>query len=664
MKYAKVIPDLPFDKILTYHVPASLDVKAGVGMRCLVPIGEKRKNEAFIIGITDRKPPFKTKPILALPDALPIFSSVMLKFTKELSDYYFYPRVKFLKASLPPALGKKGLRLEHSPKKNKFSYNKPPYSLTKEQKDALSKIKPSIQKNEHKIFLIHGITGSGKTEIYFESIFASLEKKKGAIFLVPEISLTPQMIRNFRQRFGQRLALYHSGLTAKQRRDEWLKIKTGEADIVLGVRSAIFAPVKNLGVIVIDESHESTYKQEENLRYSAIQAAFIRGKLQKSVVLMGSATPSIETYYRAKKNKYDLIKLHSRIEDKQLPEVIIVDMNKERIEGNKNIISRRLQGAVKNTIEQGKQAILFLNRRGFSSVVMCRICGHIEKCKNCKISLVYHTSSNMLVCHHCNYSSEIPPVCPRCQKSYLYPVGIGTQKVEKEIKKLSPHFVVQRMDSDIINSDKTHKEIFDDFLEQKTDILVGTQMLAKGLHFPDVTLVGIISADTQLNLPNFRSGELTFQLLTQVAGRAGRGDKSGKVIVQTHHPDHYSIRCAVNYDFEKFYENELNFRKELDYPPFSQLISLTIKGPSENKVRKDAVILANMLKQNQKGIKFIGPGPCPAEKIRNKYRWRIIIKSKNKQALKKLMSELKKYWNKIPHNNETLLIDIDPLNML
>ena len=637
MKYVKVILDLPFDKILTYHVPVSLNDKVQIGMRCSAPVG-KRKCQGFITGIISKSPPFPTKPIIDIPDEIPVFSDAMFKFTKELAEYYFMPWVKVLKAALPPALSnKKGLRLEIDSKDiPTLSYQQPPYSLSKDQKDAISQIHSSIDKKEHEIFLIHGVTGSGKTEIYLESIFHSLKQKRGAIFLVPEISLTPQMIKSFKDRFGERLALYHSGLTSSQRRNEWLRIKTGKADIVLGVRSAIFAPLENLGVIVIDESHETTYSQQEKFKFSALQAAFIRGKLQKSVVIMGSATPSIETYYHAKKNKYNLIKITSRVDNKQLPEIIVVDMNKEKMEGNKNIMSRRLQSAIKQTIEQGEQVILFMNRRGFSSVVMCLICGHIEKCKNCKVSLVYHTSSNMLICHHCNYSTEIPPICPRCHRSYLRPVGIGTQRVEKEIKKLSSDFVVQRMDSDIITGKSTtHKKVFDDFLEKKIDILVGTQMIAKGLHFPDVTLVGIISADTQLNLPNFRAGEFTFQLLTQVAGRAGRGERTGKVVVQTHYPEHYSIRSAVHYDFEKFYENELDFRKELNYPPFSQLVSLTIKGSSENNVRKDAVVLANMLKQNNKAVEFIGPGPCPVDKIRNKYRWRIIIKSKNRENLNK-----------------------------
>ncbi|MFH1548701.1 MAG: primosomal protein N' [Candidatus Omnitrophota bacterium] len=669
MKYVKVLFDLPFDKVLTYHVPVLLDNKAQIGMRCLAPVG-KRTCQGFILEIVKKKPAFPTKPVFNIPDALAIFSKEMFELTKELAEYYFTPWIKVLKAALPPGLGKKGLKSEAKPENNlDFSYQTPSYSLSAQQKDAVSQIQSSIDKKEHEIFLVHGITGSGKTEIYFESIFRSLKQKRGAIFLVPEISLTPQMIKGFQERFGQRLALYHSGLTIKQRREEWIRVKTGQADIVLGVRSAIFAPVEKLGVIVIDESHETTYTQQEKFKYSALQAAFIRGKIQKSVVIMGSATPSIETYYHAKKGKYNLIQLTSRVDNKQLPEIIVVDMNKERIEGNRNIMSRRLQAAIKQTIEQAEQVILFLNRRGFSSVVMCKICGHIEKCKNCKVSLVYHTSSNMLICHHCNYSTQVPPICPRCQRSYLHPIGIGTQKVEKEIKKLSPHFVVQRMDSDIIaQKDKTHTEIFEKFLEGKTDILVGTQMLAKGLHFPDVTLVGIISADTQLNLPNFRAGEFTFQLLTQVAGRAGRGEKIGKVIVQTHYPDHYSINNATNYDFEKFYENELGFRKELNYPPFSQLVSLTIKGSSEIKVRKDTIILANMLKsyisQIKKGFELIGPGPCPIEKIRNKYRWRIIIKSQNSKKLEKLMQNLRESWAKIPHLQETLSIDLDPVDMM
>ncbi len=670
MKYVKVILDLPFEKTLTYHVPVSLKAKAQVGARCRASVG-KRICQGFILQLVRKKPAFATKPILDIPDDVAIFSKEMFEFTKELAKYYFMPWIKVLKAALPPGLNnKKGLKMETEDENNlDFSYNRPSYSLSEEQKDAVSQIRMSIDKQEHKIFLIHGITGSGKTEIYFESIWTYLKQKRGAIFLVPEISLTPQMIKSFKERFGKRLALYHSGLTIKQRRDEWLRIKTGKADIVLGVRSAIFAPVEKLGIIVIDESHETTYTQQEKFKFSAIQAAFVRGKIQKAVVLMGSATPSIETYYHAKKNKHKLIQLHSRIDNKHLPEIIVVDMNKEKAEGRRNIISQRLKDAIKNTIEQGEQVILFINRRGFSSVMMCPICGYIEKCKNCKTSLVYHSASNMLVCHHCNYTIDIPPICPKCNRSYLYPVGTGTQKVEREIKKLSPHFIIQRMDSDIINTkSKTHKEIFDNFLEQKTDILIGTQMLAKGLHFPNVTLVGIISADTQLNLPNFRAGEFTFQLLTQVAGRAGRGEKGGKVIVQTHYPDHYSINSAVNYDFEKFYENELSFRKELNYPPFSQLVSLTVKGTSENKVRKDTIILANMittyLSTQTKTIELIGPGPCPLDKIRNKFRWRIIIKSKNRKNLEKLMQNIRGYWAKIPHKNETLSVDLDPVDMM
>jgi len=669
MKYVKVILDLPFEKILTYHVPVSLENKAQIGARCRVSVG-RRVCQGFILKIIRKKPAFVTKPILDIPDDIAIFSGQMFRFTKELSEYYFLPWLKVLKAALPPGLSnKKGLKLENIPEKGSdFFYQNPPYSLSAQQKDALSQILPYVKKREHKVFLLHGITGSGKTEIYFETILQCLRQKKGAIFLVPEISLTPQMIKSFKERFGERLALYHSGLTIKQRRDEWLKIKTGQANIVLGVRSAIFAPVENLGVIVIDESHETTYTQQENLKFSAIQAAFIRGKIQNSVVLMGSATPSIETYYHANKNKLELLKLIHRVDNRQLPEIIVVDMNKEKIEGNKNIISRRLKEAIKQTIEQGEQVILFLNRRGFSSVLMCKICGYIEKCKNCKVSLVYHASSNMLVCHHCNYTTDIPPICPKCQRSYLYPVGAGTQKVEREIKKISSDYIVQRLDSDIISKNKTHKEIFQSFLEGKSDILIGTQMLAKGLHFPDVTLVGIISADTQLNLPNFRSGEFTFQLLTQVAGRTGRGEKGGKVIVQTHYPDHYSIESAVRYDFEKFYQNELDFRKELNYPPFSQLVSLTIRGPGENNVRKNSVILANMIKTyisaGKKNFEMIGPGPCPVDKIRNKFRWRIIIKSKNRKNLEKLMKNLRDYWTKIPHKNEHLSIDLDPVDML
>ena len=664
MNYVEVLLDVPLEKTFYYSVPPFFKSKIRVGMRVIVPVG-RRKLTGFVIRTANKSPLSRTRQILDVVDEIPLFSSQMFKFTKKLSEYYCVPWIEVIKTALPPGVKRRHLKAEtqeHSPP-TPLSHDSI-FPLTHEQRQALDEIRSSIHKEEYKTFLLYGITGSGKTQVYLESILTSLNNNRGAIFLVPEISLTPQMVKTFRERFGNRIALYHSGLKEKERLREWMRIKTGEADIVLGARSAIFAPMEKVGVIVVDESHGATYKQIEKFKYSAPQAAIFRGKLQKAAVIMGSATPSVESYYNAKKGKYHLIRLKSRVDNRQLPEIIIVDMRKEKEEGNRGIISRRLQKAITETLHRGEQAILFLNRRGFSPVLICYRCGYLEKCIRCKLSLRYHSAQNRVLCHHCGYEREAEKICPHCQKSYMHPLGIGTQQVEKEIKKLFPTCVVKRMDSDINFRKEPYGEIFTSFLEGKIDILVGTQMIAKGLHFPNVTLVGIISADTQLNLPHFRAGELTFQLLTQVSGRTGRGEKGGRVIVQTYTPDNYSIRFASSYDFDKFYEEELKVRKELNYPPFSQLVSLTITGRNENRVRKNAVILSKMLNENDKRIEFAGPAPCPLERVKDRYRWRIIIKSKSAGRLQRVVQRVKECWKKIPHKGENLSVDVDPVNML
>jgi len=540
-----------------------------------------------------------------------------------------------------------------------------PFSLTPEQKKALEEILFYLENNRPKTFLLHGITASGKTEIYMQVISHSLTQGRGAIVLVPEISLTPQMIRNFQERFGERIAVLHSQLTPSRRFKEWMRIKNGEADIVLGARSAIFAPLDNLGIIVIDESHEATYKQNEKFRYDARQAALLRGQIQKCVVILGSATPRVEDYHQATKGKYTLLELSSRVEDRPLPNITIVDLKREKEMGNRGILSHRLRNSIKESLAKGGQVVLFLNRRGFSPVLMCFRCRYVVRCKHCRLALTYHTSTSQMLCHHCGYQTNLERICPNCQKGYLQVWGVGTQQVEKEIKKYFPESKVARMDSDTTKKRGSHQYILQDFWEKKTDLLVGTQMIAKGLHFPNVTLVGIVSADTQLNLPDFRAGENTFQLLTQVAGRSGRGEKGGEVIVQTYTPEHYSIKCACNYDFPSFYQQELSFRKELGYPPFTQLVSLIIKGLNENRVRRSSILLEKLLKEdNGPKCPLIGPAPCPLEKIRDKYRWRIMVKCRNQQNREDILLRAKSCWKRIPRKDENLIIDVDPIDMM
>ncbi|MFW5976304.1 MAG: replication restart helicase PriA, partial [Bacillota bacterium] len=418
---------------------------------------------------------------------------------------------------------------------------------TPDQKKAISLINKSMKKNSSDIYLLHGVTGSGKTEVYLNLIQKNLNENKGAIVLVPEISLTPLIIKRFYNRFGEKIAVFHSKLSRGERYDEWRRLKNGEAQIVIGARSAIFAPVQNLGLIIIDEEHENSYKQTEYPHYHARRVAYIRGKIDKSVVVLGSATPSLETYYYAQKGFINYLSLPERINSNNLPPVEIVDMREELTSGNTDIFSDLLKNEIKKALKQKEQILLFLNRRGYSNFVLCRECGHVIRCENCDISLTYHSDKNLLKCHYCDYDRKIPEICPECNSKYIRDFGIGTQKIEEKVKEVFPEARVDRMDVDTTTGKNSHKNILDKLEKGETDILVGTQMIAKGHDYPNISVVGVITADTILNLPDFRSSERSFQLLTQVAGRTGRGQKQGKVIIQTYSPDHYRIRAARNH---------------------------------------------------------------------------------------------------------------------
>ena len=538
-------------------------------------------------------------------------------------------------------------------------------------------------------FLLHGVTGSGKTEVYLQAITHALEQGKGAIVLVPEISLTPQTVERFKARFSSGklqtlVAVLHSHLSAGERHDEWHKIRQGRARIVIGARSAIFAPVEPLGLVIVDEEHEHTYKQEEAPRYHARDVAIMRGQMENAVVVLGSATPSLESFYNCKRGKYALLELPERVDDQKMPLVRVVDMRQAAAKEKGNLIfSPQLKEAIHQRLEKGEQTILFLNRRGYSTSLQCPKCGFVAQCPNCSLALTYHRIEQKLSCHICGHNEKVPSVCPneKCRNLAIRFAGTGTQRVEDVLAKLFPNARVKRMDADAMKRKDDYRRILGDFRTGKIDILVGTQMIAKGLHFPNVTLVGIIYADLALHQPDFRAGERTFQLLTQVAGRAGRGDVEGEVFVQAFAPFHPAIQFARRHDFNGFFDQELEFREQLKYPPFSRVALLTLKGRNEDKVKFSAEHLRKVLESKVQSPKskvtrggealdighqtldliMSGPAPAPLLRAEQFYRYQIMLRtramSKLSQALAKIVTSLA-----LP-DDVTLAVDIDPVDL-
>ena len=577
------------------------------------------------------------------------------------------------------SLAKKGLVsifFKSAYRKPDFFYPEPPSvisSLTTEQSDSVQGIREALKREEFSSFLLQGVTGSGKTEVYLRAIDYVLKLKKSAIVLVPEIALTPQTVHRFQERFGQifpeegqppgKIAVLHSGLSLGERYDQWRGIKEGRYKVVVGARSALFAPVKNLGLIIVDEEHEATYKQERNPRYHARDVALKRGAMNKAVVILGSATPSLESKSKAELGEFQTLRLTKRIGGRELPRVELVDMREENRQGNRAIFSLKLQQAMKEVLGSQEKTILFLNRRGFSSFILCRSCGFVPRCKRCAISLTYHYDKMILSCHHCDYVSPVPEVCPRCQSHQIGYYGVGTQRVENELKALFPETSVIRMDADTTTRRGAHREKLLEFQSKKSGILLGTQMIAKGLDFPEVTLVGVVNADTALNLPDFRAAERTFQLLMQVSGRAGRGTLPGRVIIQTYLPESYAIKAVLEGDYDSFYNQEIRFRQELNYPPFCRLINILVTGKNEDGVAKFAAIVSEELtKLLPEEVSLLGPAPAPLAKIRYRYRWHLLLKVTDpdddflRECLKKMIEKRPKGIN--------LSVDVDPTSLL
>src|SRR5882724_287677 len=543
--------------------------------------------------------------------------------------------------------------------------------LNAEQALALNKITDALAAPETaKPILLHGVTGSGKTEIYLQAIRIAIERAKSAIVLVPEISLTPQTVERFKSRFAEAhevVAVLHSHLSEGERHDEWHKIHSGRARIVIGARSAVFAPLKNLGLIVVDEEHETTYKQEEAPRYHARDVAVVRAKIEKCAVVLGSATPSLESYHNAKTGKYELLTLTQRVDDQRMPLMRIVDLRQERRKGKiAPILSEKLSQAIADRLEKREQTILFLNRRGFSTSLLCSNCGEARNCPNCSVALTFHRQpaiAGRLSCHLCGHTAAVPKKCPACGEDALIYHGFGTEKVESTVAHFFPKAVVRRMDADSMTRKEAYRETLRNFRTGKIDILVGTQMIAKGLHFPNVTLVGIINADLALHLPDFRAGERTFQLLTQVAGRAGRGETPGEVFVQTYTPFSPSIQFARHHDFAGYFEQELEFRERCDFPPFKHAILITVRSAHEGRAKLSTETLVRRLRESLGSEFILGDAtPAPLEKLQGQFRFHILLRG---EAIMRLSRLVRETLEKLPLPEDVLAtVDVDPYQLL
>ncbi|MFA5794547.1 MAG: primosomal protein N' [Candidatus Brocadiia bacterium] len=696
MSYAEIVFPIPLDKRFHYHIPDTMSGQIRIGSRVEVDFGP-RTTIGYCIGIVDNLPAessgYRIRDIKRIIDETPLLNDKMFELCRWISEYYFCSLGQALESALPSGVRRirKTQITRQSKTKDPFLSDEvalvKPYTPNQAQAKALETILPVLESDTSRVFLLYGITGSGKTEVYLQSIHRTLELGKQSIVLVPEIALTPQTIFRFRQRFStDKIAVLHSHLTEKERTEHWKRIRSGQAKIVIGARSAVFAPTSNLGLIVIDEEHETTYKQQNAPMYHAREVAIRRAETENAHVILGSATPSLESYYHAMSGKYTLIKLPERIEQRPLPTVDIVDMSKEMNPKNPMpILSKRLEVLLRHAVKEGNQVLLFLNRRGFITMVTCPRCRFIVRCKRCAVGLTYHKQTskgheNKLFCHYCGKEYDMPTVCPDCGYPKLRNTGTGTEKVEEHIKKIFtiPDYVknlpggpadettptVSRMDSDIMRSRQSYRQALYDLGTGETDIMVGTQMIAKGLDLPNVTLIGIISGDTMLYIKDFRSPERTFQLITQVAGRSGRGPKGGKVVIQTFNPEHYSILTAAKHDFEEFARKELLYRKELNYPPFSQLLRILIEGVNQEMIANLSGEISRRIESTLgPGVEILGPAPAPLERIRGRYRWHMIVKASNFSLLKQAADSVKDI---IARYGKAFLVtfDHDPISLL
>ena len=701
------------DKVFDYIVPETLKNDIKIGIRVTVPFGNQTL-EGFVLGIKNDTSLTSLKEIINVVDKEVILDTELLGLGKKMSLKYLSTLISCYQVMLPKALKAQAgtninKKIEKYVELNIEMSNLSNYKITSKQKEIIDLIsekgtvlkkelsssivktlvdkgilkeiekevyrevvtnttlkeKYPLTNDQQKVvdtvlstfgepitYLLHGVTGSGKTEVYMELIEWCLKHDKTSIVLVPEISLTPQMVDRFKSRFKESIAILHSRLSEGEKYDEYRKIAKGEVKIVIGARSAVFAPLKNIGLFVIDEEHTSSYKQDNNPKYNAIDIAIERSKYHNSTVILGSATPNLESYAKSLKGIYHLVKLPNRVGNRTLPKVEIIDMNKEKKKGT--YFSSKLIELINDRLAKKEQIILLLNRRGYSSFITCSNCGHVEKCPNCDITLTYHKSSNMLRCHYCGYANKHSEICPKCHEHSMKNLGVGTEKIEEELHKLFDCRVV-RMDFDTTSKKGAHARIINDFKDYKYDILLGTQMIAKGLDFANVTLVGVINADTSLMIPSYKSSENTFQLLCQVSGRSGRGDKKGEVIIQSFNPNHYAIALAKDHNYLEFFKEEMQIRRQLGYPPYYYLVSIKVISSSYDIAKDESNKVANKLKNELANSIVLGPTVSNAFKVNNTYRFNIIIKYKKEDMLYPVLNQIIDYYK----SNSKVKIDID-----
>ncbi|MDR2860482.1 MAG: primosomal protein N' [Elusimicrobiota bacterium] len=663
MTILEIAAPVPIKNTFHYLPPAGMQAEDIVGKRVKIPFGN-RKIIGYALGLADaeQERSFKLKEILEVIDIEPIITKEAIELAKYISQEYICSIGEALSSIVPPSM--KAPKRISKKKKDDIQTVGQVHVLNEYQQNAVDLITKSIQEEKgEKPFLIYGVTSSGKTEIYLNCIDFAIKTGKSAIMLIPEISLTAQFVEIVTKRFGNLAGVWHSGISNIEKYKLFYKAYSGDIKIMLGARSAIFAPFQKLGLIIVDEEHEHTYKQEQKPSYDAREIAFWRGKYHKGAVVLGSATPSLETYKNALENKISLIRIPERIDKKKLPEIQIISL-KDRMKAGSLLLFETV-AALSQTLAKKEQAVVFLNRRGFSPSIMCKKCGAVYQCPNCSISMVYHRYPESLRCHYCGETKRLPIVCPECQSREMTVFGSGTQKVEEELKKLFPSARVFRLDGDTASSMENYEKAYQGIKNDEYDILLGTQMIAKGFDFPRVSLVCIIDADTSLFLPDFKSAEKTFQLITQVAGRCGRGKTEGKVMIQTRHPNHYAIKCAQNHDFESFYAEEDKHRKSLMYPPYCDIAKIVIRNSDNNRAEKDADRIVNnlesVIKMGGLNLKLLGPVSAYIAKLHNTYRQHIIIKGEKSEILRliELSGSFKKEFS-----DTQISIEISPSDLI
>ena len=674
--YVDVAVCVPLSRTFVYRTDEPIEI----GSRVVVSF-RKREVEGFVVRVRQDKPDREVHPIVSVIDQAPLMRSEIFELCRWISEYYVSPFGEVLKGALPPGILPKHVGaseaqarqpaassndrpfLKNAPNFSKTGGDTPPLQLTIDQSRALDVIR-----NAHgfSVVLLHGVTGSGKTEVYMRAAAHFLAAGKSSLILVPEIGLTPQLTDRFSERFPGKVAILHSSLTKRQRIDEWLRIYNGEAPIVVGTRSAVFAPLRNLGMIVVDEEHETSYKQEEVPRYNARDTAVMRAKLARAAAVLGSATPSMETFRNAEAKKYTQVDLKTRVEDRALPNVEIVNMREEYVaEGKQVVFSQRLLQALAVRLERGEQTMILLNRRGYAAFLLCRRCAFNFQCNSCSVAMTYHRTIDKLLCHYCGLARRPPARCPECDSDYIHYVGEGTERLEADLKMIYPDARIGRVDRDTMRHMRDFERVLGGFRNGEIDILVGTQMIAKGHDFPNVTLVGVLGADAPLSLPDFRAAERTFQLLTQVAGRSGRGNQPGEVVIQSYFPDHYTFQLAVTQRFEDFYARESRYRRAMFYPPFTALagVMVTDRDPSRAAtLARDVGEFLDSLRSN--AVRILGPAPAPLERIKRVHRHQLLIKSSSRTTLHQMLEKLQAYIEEKKIGATKVLIDVDPVSLL